>query len=162
MVDSGIIEASPPAPVVNALPRTDKADSERSTAPLMRTLVFVGGFASIGVELTASRLLAPYFGSSTIVWANLIGIVLAALAFGYWLGGRVADRRPDPRLLGYPEHHPAAPVRAHLLHQSQLAAPVPEKDQPLSQDRDRLGPVFGKLAARRNRRRAQGSAHARA
>ena len=34
------------------------------------------------------------------MWANLIGIVLAALALGYWLGGRLADRRPEPRLLG--------------------------------------------------------------
>ena len=34
------------------------------------------------------------------MWANLIGIVLAALALGYVLGGRLADRRPEPRLLG--------------------------------------------------------------
>jgi spermidine synthase len=76
------------------------AAAERPGSFALGALVFGAGIGALATEITGSRLLAPYFGASMIVWANLIGIVLAALALGYWLGGRLADRRPEPALLG--------------------------------------------------------------
>jgi len=53
----------------------------------------------MALEIVGSRVLAPYVGTSIIVWTSLIGIILASLSLGYWLGGRIADKNPHRRLL---------------------------------------------------------------
>jgi spermidine synthase len=47
------------------------------------------------LELVGSRIMAPYLGTSIIVWTSLIGVILGCLSLGYWWGGRVADRKPS-------------------------------------------------------------------
>jgi len=66
---------------------------------LLLLVVFFGGMTSLGVELSASRLLDPFFGNSLIIWAVLIGMVLIYLTIGYYIGGKWADRKPYDHLL---------------------------------------------------------------
>ena len=79
--------------------RAARAPGERSRTLSIGAAVFLSGAVLLGVEIAASRVLAPYFGNSLFVWGALIGVVLTGLAIGYWIGGALADRFPVPGLL---------------------------------------------------------------
>ena len=57
---------------------------------------FFAGMSVMAVELGASRLLAPYFSSSQIVWTIIIGTIMIAMALGNIYGGHAADKNPNP------------------------------------------------------------------
>lgn len=65
----------------------------------LKFVVFVSGAVLMGLEITGSRVLATYFGSSIFVWGAIISVFLAALSAGYYSGGIIADRRPTFSLL---------------------------------------------------------------
>ena len=101
--------------------------------------VFLSGGSILVIEIAAGRVLAPHFGNTLYTWTSMIGIILAALAVGYAIGGRMADRSPTPRVFflvmivgaGLVALVPA--LRALLL-------PSLEKGLSL-----RSGPIFGGL-----------------
>lgn len=79
-----------------------KAGVKMTTSRLLKNKLylylteFFAGVSVMAVELGASRLLAPYFSSSQIVWTIIIGTIMIAMALGNIWGGRAADRDPDP------------------------------------------------------------------
>ncbi|MDR1520617.1 MAG: fused MFS/spermidine synthase [Planctomycetota bacterium] len=79
----------------------DGADNRRTLET--RTLyivVFLGGAALMGLEISGARLVEPHFGSTIYVWGSIIGVFMLALSIGYWGGGRLADRSPKIETLG--------------------------------------------------------------
>ena len=73
-----------------------------NTTPILKNRIFLylteffAGMSVMAVELGASRLLAPYFSSSQIVWTIIIGTIMIAMALGNIYGGKSADKNPDP------------------------------------------------------------------
>jgi spermidine synthase len=61
----------------------------------LEIVIFICGAVVMAFEIVGSRVLGPYLGTSIFIWTSLIGIVLASLSLGYWLGGRLADRSPS-------------------------------------------------------------------
>jgi len=66
---------------------------------LLLLVAFLAGALLMALELVGSRVLAPFFGGSIFVWGSLIGVFLAAMSLGYYMGGRLVDRCPSPFLL---------------------------------------------------------------
>jgi spermidine synthase len=108
---------------------------------IVAAAVFVSGAVVLGMEIAASRVVAPFFGNSLFVWGSLIGVVLAGLSIGYWAGGWLADRWPTPSLL-------AAVMGLGAL----LVLAIPVFDEPVLEaivnwdPGPRLNPLFASIA----------------
>ncbi|HSL39478.1 MAG TPA: fused MFS/spermidine synthase, partial [Desulforhopalus sp.] len=59
---------------------------------ILELTLFVCGALVMIYEITGARMLAPHIGTSTYIWTSMIGVILAALSLGYWIGGQAADR----------------------------------------------------------------------
>src|ERR1043165_4382925 len=68
--------------------------------PIAYLVVFVSSGCTLILELVAGRILAPYIGVSLYTWTSIIGVVLAGISLGNYLGGHVADRWSSQRTLG--------------------------------------------------------------
>jgi spermidine synthase len=61
--------------------------------------VFTSGFVLMVFEIIGSRILAPFLGSSSIVWTSIIGVILGFMSLGYWYGGKMADKQHSLKAL---------------------------------------------------------------
>jgi spermidine synthase len=85
---------------------------------LLETVVFASGALVMIYEIIGSRILAPFIGTSTYIWTSLIGVILGSLSFGYWFGGRMADRNPKLWVLSVVMFFGGAILSATILVQN--------------------------------------------
>ncbi len=88
-----------PAPASKQPPMSSGSKTGWPAWALPNLTVFVSSLCIMVVELVAGRLIARYVGSSLYTWTSVIGIVLAGIAGGNYVGGRLADRYPPRRTL---------------------------------------------------------------
>lgn len=84
---------------------------------LLELIVFTSGALVMIFEVTGSRILAPYIGTSVYIWTSLIGVILGSLSLGYHLGGRAADKNPELKKLASVLFSAAALMSVTLLLQ---------------------------------------------
>ncbi len=88
---------------------------------MLALVVFLNGMAVMVLEMVGARLLAPWLGTSVVVWTSLIGVILACLSLGYWLGGRLADNYLRPAAAPKPEKKSGKARRAALTDKAETA-----------------------------------------
>ena len=66
---------------------------------ILEITVFICGAIGMVLELVAARVLSPYVGSSNLIWTTIIGVMLTSMSIGYWLGGKLADKRPERKVM---------------------------------------------------------------
>ena len=110
------------------------------TKYILEFVVFTVGACVMILELTGSRILAPYLGTSIFVWTSLIGIVLASLSLGYFWGGRIADRKANWQIFSLLILAAAVFVSLTALFKEPILAQIQDNITDL-----RLGSVLGSL-----------------
>lgn len=66
---------------------------------LLEITTFIAGATGMIIELVASRILSPYLGNSNLIWTCIIGMMLAFMSLGYFIGGKISDKHPKRNLL---------------------------------------------------------------
>lgn len=98
---------------------------------ILELTVFICGGLVMIYEIIGSRILSPFLGTSTYTWTSLIGVILAALSLGYWLGGKWADKKPDIKILALVIFFAAGLVSVTIFVKEIILAFVSQNSLPL-------------------------------